>query len=185
MNYESYLEHHGILGQKHGVKNGPPYPLKPSAHSASERKAGWRQSLDDPKKKKELVKKAVIGGVALGTVAAASLYVAKRPYLIVNAEEALRKLDVNGIKSKAVNKGKEYATEVMTSAKNGVKEGLKEAAKEAPKKLAKTVATGAVLYGGKKVLNTYAGKQTSDAIFKANDPKQIGKFWKVHQQEDD
>ena len=33
-----YFEHHGILGQKWGKKNGPPYPLKPSDHSAAERK---------------------------------------------------------------------------------------------------------------------------------------------------
>lgn len=41
-----YLAHHGILGQKWGKKNGPPYPLDASDHSASERKAGWRKSLD-------------------------------------------------------------------------------------------------------------------------------------------
>lgn len=33
-----YFEHHGILGQKWGKKNGPPYPLKPSDHSAAEKK---------------------------------------------------------------------------------------------------------------------------------------------------
>lgn len=42
---DDYLAHHGILGQKHGKRNGPPYPLKPGDHSASERKAGWRKSL--------------------------------------------------------------------------------------------------------------------------------------------
>ena len=39
------LTHHGILGQKWGKKQGPPYPLNPSDHSASEKKAGWKKSL--------------------------------------------------------------------------------------------------------------------------------------------
>ena len=43
---EVFLAHHGILGQKWGRKNGPPYPLGASDHSASEKKAGWRKSLD-------------------------------------------------------------------------------------------------------------------------------------------
>lgn len=42
----SYLSHHGIQGQKWGKKNGPPYPLGASDHSAAEKKAGWRKSLD-------------------------------------------------------------------------------------------------------------------------------------------
>lgn len=42
---DTYLAHHGILGQKWGRKNGPPYPLGASDHSAAEKKAGWRKSL--------------------------------------------------------------------------------------------------------------------------------------------
>lgn len=38
--FRSYeLSHHGILGQKWGQRNGPPYPLQPGAYSAAERKA--------------------------------------------------------------------------------------------------------------------------------------------------
>ena len=42
---ELMLYHHGVLGQRWGKQNGPPYPLAAGAHSASEKKAGWRKSL--------------------------------------------------------------------------------------------------------------------------------------------
>ena len=42
---ELMLYHHGVLGQKWGKQNGPPYPLAAGAHSASEKKAGWKKSL--------------------------------------------------------------------------------------------------------------------------------------------
>lgn len=41
--YELY--HHGILGQKWGRQNGPPYPIDAGDHSASEKRAGWKKSL--------------------------------------------------------------------------------------------------------------------------------------------
>ena len=51
---EVFLAHHGILGQKWGRRNGPPYPLDASDHSASEKKAGWRKSLKDGKRPGDL-----------------------------------------------------------------------------------------------------------------------------------
>ena len=48
--YSPYLAHHGILGQKWGKQNGPPYPLGASDHSAAEKKAGWSDSLQSSKK---------------------------------------------------------------------------------------------------------------------------------------
>lgn len=44
--YRDEFYHHGILGQKWGVQNGPPYPLDTADHSVSEKKAGWKKSLD-------------------------------------------------------------------------------------------------------------------------------------------
>lgn len=43
--YSAELCHHGILGQRWGKRNGPPYPLDAGDHSASEKKAGWRKSV--------------------------------------------------------------------------------------------------------------------------------------------
>lgn len=45
------LYHHGIKGQKWGVTHDQ-YPLDASDHTAAERKAGWRQSLDSNVKDK-------------------------------------------------------------------------------------------------------------------------------------
>lgn len=62
--YEDHYSfaHHGILGQKWGDQNGPPYPLDPGDHSAREKKAGWIKSLKTrhvEKKKKKQRQKAL------------------------------------------------------------------------------------------------------------------------------
>lgn len=56
-----YLEHHGILGQKWGRQNGPPYPLGSGDHSASEKSAaksaGVKVGSDSGKGSIENIKK--------------------------------------------------------------------------------------------------------------------------------
>lgn len=58
--YRDYLAHHGIFGMKWGKKNGPPYPIAPGDHSASEKKAGWRKSLAEKREAKRQAKRAEI-----------------------------------------------------------------------------------------------------------------------------
>ena len=41
-----YLAHHGILGQKWGKRNGPPYPLDAEDHSAAEKRAAKQLTSD-------------------------------------------------------------------------------------------------------------------------------------------
>lgn len=48
-----YLSHHGIEGQKHGVRNGPPYPLSAKTFSKAEKRAGAVVSRWASKSKKE------------------------------------------------------------------------------------------------------------------------------------
>ena len=89
----TYLYHHGILGQRWGKKNGPPYPLDPEDHSAREKKMHWKKSLDKDSNDRGSSKKTqtetdggqhqkkglssrqkkalVIGGVILATAAVA------------------------------------------------------------------------------------------------------------------
>ena len=60
MNGKDYLQHHGILGQRKGARNGPPYPLSASSHSSREKShgtKGWSSDAKKESKQKTLFKK--------------------------------------------------------------------------------------------------------------------------------
>ena len=134
------LYHHGILGQKWGRKNGPPYPLGSGDHSASEKKAGWRKSLSqsvkDHKTKKKRAKAAAKARKAKKQKAEEAknkeknlrdpLWLKKHASELTNEElrSARERLQLeNDLRSQSIRKinaGKEYADMVLGYLNTGV-----------------------------------------------------------------
>ena len=94
MTYYSYtntIYHHGIKGQEWGVKNGPPYPLDPEDHSASEKRAKkstrtTKSQLKTKLTKEEIerrkkMKKLAIGIAGVAGIGAASYLVYKSGFI--------------------------------------------------------------------------------------------------------
>lgn len=71
----NYLMHHGILGQKWGKKNGPPYPLGESQKSSLEKKEERKDKKGLTDKQKLYIRNgAIAAGVALAVVGGIYLY---------------------------------------------------------------------------------------------------------------
>lgn len=114
---DHYLAHHGILGQKWGRKNGPPYPLEPKDHSASEKKAGWATSLKEhhaEKKKKKQQK------VALEKARAARAEKAKQEQLAKEYEEKRQQVLRSGKASEILKYKGQMTNQEMNDAINRI-----------------------------------------------------------------
>ena len=144
--YELY--HHGILGQRWGKKNGPPYPLGVSDHSASEKKAGWKKSLGksssvDTKQKKSYTSKEKKGltseqkktlmkiGAAVA-VAGLAAYGGYKLYqngaldsIILNGKKSIEGIQGANIDlAKLKENGLEYRSDMTANTIDGVKAAL-------------------------------------------------------------
>lgn len=145
-----YLAHHGILGQKWGKKNGPPYPLDPEDHSAAEKKenhghysqgvtqdrggsssgsgssSGAQNEPQNDKKqidKKKILKAAAITAGVMTVVGGTSIGVAlavKEPEVFSNA--------FNDIKSTILQKSSDEV--IRNRTKESMVEGFKDKLRE-------------------------------------------------------
>lgn len=79
------IYHHGILRQRWGVRNGPPYPLDQDQKSQAEKRAGWRKSLSD--EQKATIKKVAIGTLAVAGIAASAYVISQHPEMLKYAKD--------------------------------------------------------------------------------------------------
>lgn len=168
-----FLVHHGVKGQKWGVRR---YQNR-SSNSLNNVRS--RSKSDTMSLKNKRVKKAMrVGTLATATVAAAYC-VSKHPDKFSKVLKAVEKESVKNFSRKTIDSGKKYVKKCVKESVNGIKDGITEGVKEAPKKAVKTVITGVTLNAAKKYLDSIVGEEESARIFRANDNKQIGKFWKT------
>lgn len=131
VSYGDCLQHHGVNGQKWGVKNGPPYPLSPSDHSASEKKAGWQDSLepsarariDGKKVAKVVASVAVTAAVATGAVLAIKNGTAVNAFIKSYGNAAISSFKAN--KGTQIKNGAEAAKKVLKGTMKATKETIK------------------------------------------------------------
>jgi len=114
---DHYLAHHGILGQKWGRKNGPPYPLEPKDHSASEKKAGWTTSLKEKHAEKKRKKQQT---AALEKARAARAEKAKQAQLEKEYEEKKQQVLRSGKASEILKYKGQMTNQEMNDAINRI-----------------------------------------------------------------
>lgn len=104
--YELY--HHGIKGQKWGVRR---YQNSDGTLTSEGKK---HKSSSSPEQKKKIAKRIALGAAALGTAAAAAYYVKKHPEAISKIVDKVKNIKIKDITQNTVNKGKNYISSVKT-----------------------------------------------------------------------
>lgn len=174
ISYKDELYHHGIKGQKWGVR-------RYRNEDGSLTDAGKQRYSSDGSGKKSSItgkKVAVIAG-AVG-LAAAAAYVSTHPGLvksISNSPAMKAAMPFAGVKNKAASAAKAVGKAAKEGAVKGTSKGVETI-------ITATVA-GSVMLAGKKALDRVLDPDTAGQIMNANNKKKIGSFWNYSQPKDD
>lgn len=192
---ELYLSHHGIKGQKWGIRRFQ----NPDGTLTT---AGKERRSEGTQKKSGISRDTLkeVGKVALiaGTVAGATYLYSRNSTAINAAISKTANKAVNNLGSlpkKGANYVKKFAKSAYDGAKEGIKqapqkfgEGVKEGLAEAPKKVGKAIVEGAAIIAATKMLNAAIGKDKTDQYIQAynayNKKNKVGKI-DIGKKEDD
>lgn len=159
---ETYLEHHGILGQKWGVRR---YQNSDGTLTAAGKKrygSGEAQSSQPSGVSKDTLKKVAAGALLVGGVAAAGYYASKNPTVVSTALKTIGQVSIRSLETagnKAVVAGKKYMKAAAQSALEGAKEGFANA----PRQVAKVAVEGATILALRKMANMVIGENNMNA----------------------
>lgn len=189
--YNGQLYHHGVKGQKWGVRR---YQNKDGSLTAKGKSRNNSEKQTDPakaEKRKKVIKGVAIGTASVAAITATAVLVARSPKART-AIKSIRSMAVDKLKdgaSKNVEKGKRYMKKAGSLAKEGAKEGVKTGIKDgvskAVSKSMENVLVGVTMNTVKRSLDATVGRAEAERIFKANDKKKVGSFWKAQDRDSD
>ena len=180
---EDCLKHHGIKGQKWGLRNFQ-YPDGTYTElGKARRRKGESDSvrIGNREISKSTLKKVAKAAIAIGTVAAAAAYVKKHPETIAKVVAKASSMAVSDLGPKLKEAGKVAVKQVVQGAKDGLR--------EAPYKVTKAVVGGAAILAANKLVENAIGKEQNANYIKAynayNKKNKIGSLPNVFSKQDE